>query len=150
LDQLVKVYQQSEDFLALGPVPHASREMVLTDLDLSRRAGGIYCGIFDDQNQLVGVLDYVPRNFVNDRGLAFIELLMVALPYRRLGLGAEVLAEVERLIWHDLEIKEIRLAVQVNNPLGMHFWQRNGFTIISGPQNQPDGTTVYYLSKARR
>ena len=146
----MEVYRQCEDFLASGPVPHATRQMVLVDMDLSGQAGGIYRGLFDGQNRLVGVLDYVPHKFNNDRGLAFIELLMIASPYRRHGLGAEVLAEVERFIWNDPEIREIRLAVQVNNPHGMHFWLSNGFMVISGPQNQPDGTTVYYMSKFRR
>src|SRR5512143_3408157 len=46
LPALLEVYRQCEDFLALGPDPHASPEMVEKDRALSRQEGGIYCGIF--------------------------------------------------------------------------------------------------------
>ncbi len=46
LPAVLEVYRQSEDFLALGPDPHASPEMVEKDRELSRQEGGVYCGIF--------------------------------------------------------------------------------------------------------
>ncbi len=46
LPAVLEVYRQSEDFLALGPDPHASPEMVAKDRELSRQEGGVFCGIF--------------------------------------------------------------------------------------------------------
>lgn len=149
LTQLFEVYRQSEDFLALGPVPLASKEMVLADLDLSQRAGGIFCGVYTDQGNLAGVLDYVPSNFSGHEDIAFIELLMIAAPYRRQRLGETVMAEVEQRIWSNPGVSEIHLAVQTNNPVGQQFWRKLGYEVFSGPQAQPDGTTVYYMKKLR-
>jgi hypothetical protein len=44
LDSVLAVYQQCEDFLALGPVAEASMQMVLKDIELSKDAGGWYWG----------------------------------------------------------------------------------------------------------
>ena len=53
---VLEVYRQSEDFLALGPDPHASLEMVEKDRALSRQQGEVYCGIFmeDARKNLTG------------------------------------------------------------------------------------------------
>jgi hypothetical protein len=44
LDALLDLYRQCEDFLALGPQPQASREMVLADLVLSEPEDGRFTG----------------------------------------------------------------------------------------------------------
>jgi hypothetical protein len=41
LRRVLAVYQQCEDFLALGPVATASLEMVKADLALSQQEGGL-------------------------------------------------------------------------------------------------------------
>jgi len=45
LEQVLAVYRQCEDFLALGPVAMASLEMVAADLALSGLKGGTFCAI---------------------------------------------------------------------------------------------------------
>ncbi len=148
LAAVLEVYRQCEDFLALGPQPHASPEMVQADLDLSRGAGGIFCGIYlCPSDEMIGVADYIPSGFEGNRQHAFIELLMIAQPFRSLGLGKRIVAGLEAEICKDPLITAIRLGCQVNNYSGMRFWQRCGYRIIGPPTQYPDQTTGCLLEK---
>jgi len=140
-EQALQVYRQCEDFLALGPDPRASTEMIEKD------AGGIFCGIFDDSRNMIGVVDFIPNNFEGNPHYAFIELLMIAAPARRKGLGREVMQAVEREILQNPNITDILSAVQVNNPNAIRFWTNIGYEIVSEPILNPEGTTVYKLRK---
>lgn len=147
LDAVLEVYRQCEDFLALGPVATASMEMVLKDLELSENEGGTFCGIYASDGTMMGIVDYVPRNFEGEPQTAFLSLLMIAAPFRGQGLGAATVAAVEKEIMKDTRITAIRSGVQVNNPRAIRFWQSRGYRIISGPQLMPDQTTVFGLLK---
>ncbi len=156
---VLEVYRLCEDFLALGPDPHASPEMVDRDRELTRPEGGVYCGIFlegvnknltgsgsnlsGSMGKLVGILDYIP-NYNGDPGAAFIELLMIAGPYRGRGLGK---AAVDWLLTQVLsgETAHQRLfaAVQTNNPAAIRFWRGLGFRITGPAAPQTDGTVTY-------
>lgn len=149
LSAILAVYQQCEDFLALGPQPKASAEMVLQDIAYSHESGGRFCGLFNGQGLMLGIVDFIPQGFEGDPHLAFISLLMIAAPFRRQGSGAAVVQQIEAQILENPEIRAIGAGVQVNNPLALRFWQRNGYRIISGPEAQADGTTAYYLQKDR-
>ncbi|MDO9333881.1 MAG: hypothetical protein Q7T57_05095 [Dehalococcoidales bacterium] len=50
------VYRQCEDFLALGPEPKASLEMVMKDMETSQHEGGYFCGIYHTDGHLLGWL----------------------------------------------------------------------------------------------
>ena len=50
----LEVYRRCEDFLALGPEPKASLEMVLADLEISRQEGGCFCGIYGPTGNMLG------------------------------------------------------------------------------------------------
>jgi ribosomal protein S18 acetylase RimI-like enzyme len=145
--ELLELYRLCEDFLAMGPVPHASEEMVRSDLRLSKSYGGIFCGIFDTAGVMLGVLDLVTAGFEGDPGFAYIELLMIAAPWRSRGLGSRVMALVEADLCRNPYMHTIRAGVQVNNPLARRFWQRQGFREISLPELLPDGTTCVQLEK---
>ncbi len=147
---ILEVYRQCEDFLALGPVSTASEDMVLADLELSREQGGIYCGIYDQAERMIGVVDVVLDRFGGQPECADLSLLMIAAPHRRQGIGAEVVALVEGAILRNPEISDILSGVQVNNPAGMQFWAKNGYRIVGGPELMPDQTTVYHLRKEIR
>lgn len=147
LDAILNVYRQCEDFLALGPVSTASKEMVMQDLAFSEQAGGVFCGIHDDNGKMIGVLDYVPGHFEGDPGCAFLELLMIASPARKQGIGKAVVEAFENEIRKNKDITSIRSGVQVNNPDAIKFWLGCGFRIVSGPTLMPDQTTVYGLQK---
>jgi ribosomal protein S18 acetylase RimI-like enzyme len=147
LPSVLEVYRQCEDFLALGPVANASMEMVLADLQLSRDKGGIYCGVHMPDGGMVGVLDYLPQNHKGDPQVAFIELLMIVPSYRQNGLGAAVVDWVKEEIRRNPMVRIVRTAVQVNNPMAIAFWQKQGFRLTGGPEEQPDGTITYPVEK---
>jgi RimJ/RimL family protein N-acetyltransferase len=144
---LLDVYRQCEDFLALGPNPTASAEMIAGDLALSQGQGGIFYGVYDPAGQMIGVVDVVPRLYEGDPALAFLELLMIARPYRSRGLGAEIVHEVEAAVRQDGTVRAIKAGVQVNNPGAIRFWQRMGYRITGGPTLEPDQTICYALRK---
>jgi len=147
LDAVLSVYWQCEDFLALGPVPTASMEMVLKDIEISQEEGGIFCGIFTPDGKMIGVVDYVSSHYRGDPQAAYLSLLMIATPFRRQGIGDSVLKAVEEKIQKDAQVKSIFAGVQVNNPQAVKFWQRHGYQIVSGPDHMPDQTTVFGLRK---
>jgi ribosomal protein S18 acetylase RimI-like enzyme len=147
LDAVFDVYRQCEDFLALGPEPTASMEMVLKDIETSRRDGGVFCGIYNAGGRMIGVVDFVPRNFEGDHHIAFLSLLLIAAPFRKKGIGRAIVELVESEIRKDGQVTAIHTAVQVNNPQAVQFWQKNGYRITSGPELQPDQTTTIRLRK---
>jgi ribosomal protein S18 acetylase RimI-like enzyme len=147
LDAILEVYQQCEDFLALGPIATASMDMVLKDLEISRNEGGIFCGIHTPDGKMIGVLDYVPNNYQGDPQAAFLSLLMIASSYRDKGIGKAVVDAFESDVTRDAPVTIILSGVQVNNPRAVQFWQRNGCRIVSKPKLHPDQTTAFDLQK---
>jgi ribosomal protein S18 acetylase RimI-like enzyme len=147
LESVLDVYKQCEDFLALGPVPTASMEMVLKDIEISRNEGGIFCGIYTAAGKMIGIMDYVPSHYNGEPHTAFLELLMIAAPFRKQGLGTAVVEAIEAEIGKDPQVETILSGVQVNNPQAIRFWQRNGYRIVSGPILHPDQTTAFDLRK---
>jgi ribosomal protein S18 acetylase RimI-like enzyme len=143
---ILKVYKQCEDFLALGPVPKASMDMVLKDIQDAKVEKGIYCGIFSGR-EMIGVVSYVPSFFEFRTVDTFILLLMIAGPHRAKGIGSTIVEMVEREICNKKRIRSIRLGCQVNNPRAIRFWERKGYRITGGPDLLPDKTTVYHLRK---
>ncbi len=147
LAAIFAVYRQCEDFLALGPVPTASTEMVLKDLEISQSEGGNFCGIYAADGQMIGVVDYIPCDFEGDPSQAFISLLMIARPFRMQGIGSAVVAAIEEEIKKNEDIRVILSGVQVNNPDAIRFWENREYFIVGGPEEMPDQTTAYRLQK---
>jgi ribosomal protein S18 acetylase RimI-like enzyme len=147
LEAVLRVYQGCEDFLALGPVATASREMVLRDLENSKEENGIFCGIHAADGRMVGVVDFVLKGFQGDPHSAFLSLLMIDSSFRNQGIGQAVFKAVENEIRKDRTVTALFSGVQVNNPPAVKFWQRNGFAIISEPKLMPDQTTAIELRK---
>lgn len=147
LSQVLVVYQQCEDFLALGPVPKATIGMVKADIDHSKEENGLFCGIFDHKENLIGIFDFVPNMFEGNPEQAFISLIMIAKPHRNNGFGKKVIKAIENKIREDRQIKVILSAVQTNNERAIHFWKELGYAIIGGPEPRPDKTIVYQLRK---
>ena len=147
LDFVLDVYHQCEDFLVLGPVPTASMEMVQKDLEISEEEGGIFCGIYTADEKMIGVVDFVLKNFQGDPHAAFLSLLMIAASYRGRGIGKAVVEAVENEIKNNPDVTMILSGVQVNNPRAVQFWQSNGYRIVHGPELMPDQTTVFGLQK---
>jgi ribosomal protein S18 acetylase RimI-like enzyme len=147
INAILKVYQECEDFLSLGPVANASKTMVLADLEISRQAGGLFRGIFQADGTMVGIIDVLLSGFEGNLEHAFLELLMIGAPYRGQGIGEWVVGTVEKEIRQMPHVKAILTGVQVNNPSAIHFWQHMGYQIVSQAHTLPDTTTVYDLKK---
>ncbi len=145
---VLEVYRQCEDFLALGPQPKASLEMVQADWQLSQEMGSQFCGIFIEGDTLVGVADYLLSGYEGNPHTAYLALLMIAHPYRNLGLGKRVVAWIESQVRQIQDVTAIEAGVQANNPQAIRFWQRLGFVIISGPHEFPDQTLAFHLRKS--
>ena len=140
----LEVYRQCKDFLALGPIPEASMEMVEADMDNSRKQNGTYCGIWDTGNNQIGVLDFVPEK---GKGISELLLLMIAKPYRHAGIGTEVIQVLETYLKEKYDIKVIDSGVQVNNAPGISFWKKCGFIIEKEARDMGDGTTAFKMRK---
>ena len=147
LGAVLNVYRHCEDFLALGPEPTASMEMVAKDIEISQREGGIFCGVLSVDGEMIGVVDFVPSGFEGDPHIAFVSLVMIAPPYRNQGLGGRVVELIENKVRKDAQVTAILSAVQVNNPEGLRFWQKNGYRTVGEPKLQPDQTTTLRLRK---
>jgi ribosomal protein S18 acetylase RimI-like enzyme len=149
IDSVLEVYHECEDFLALGPESSASMEMVLKDIEETRREGGVFRGIYLEGG-MAGVVSYIPGNFEGNPAHAFLTLLMIIPSCRERRIGTIIVTMVEKEILSDSRVTAILSAVQVNNPRALQFWQRNGYRIIGGPEARPDSTTVFRLRKDLR
>jgi len=145
-DTVFEVYKQCEDFLSLGPVPSASKQMIYNDFKLSKEEGGTFCGIFFN-GKMIGVIDFVPGNYDGNPENAYLTLLMISAGHRRNGIGREVVSAVEKQIFKNRNIKCICAGVQTNNKPAIAFWLKMGYKIVGGPKLMPDTTIVYRLKK---
>lgn len=146
IDAVFEVYKQCEDFLSLGPVPYASRQMIYNDFKLSKEEGGSFCGIFLN-GKMVGVVDFVSCNYDRNPENAYLALLMISAGHRRNGIGREVVSAVETEILKNRNIKCICAGVQTNNKPAVAFWLKMGYKIVSAPELLPDTTIVFHLKK---
>jgi ribosomal protein S18 acetylase RimI-like enzyme len=143
LEKTLEVYKQVEDFLSLGPVPKATMKMVLADIKHSKEKNGIYCGIWNDLDDLIGVLDFIPDN----GKVATLSLLMISKPYRKNGYGRSIVKNLEEYLKRNYRTERILSGVQINNEAGIIFWKKMGFQIDVTPQDMGDGTTAYEMTK---
>jgi len=121
--------------------------MVRKDLEISKEEGGIFCGIYTENENMIGVVDYVPGNFQGNPQHAFLSLLMIDSSFRSHGIGKAIFDAVEKEIRQDPLVTTLLSGVQVNNPQAVQFWQRRGFSIVSEPKLMPDQTIVFDLRK---
>ncbi len=147
LEAVLNVYRQCEDFLALNLLPTASMEMVLQDIELSKGYGGLFCGIYTSDGEMVGVIDYVPSNFEGDPCAAYLNLLMIAAPFRKQGIGKAVVEAIENEIKRNAQVDKILSGVQVDNLQAVRFWQRNGYRIVGEPKVYPGQLRGFDLRK---
>lgn len=148
MEALLRVYRQCEDFLALEPSSHATEEMVKKDLEESRSAGGVYCGIYTADQELIGIVDFIPSGWQNRADTAYMELLMIVRGRRSRGIGAEVQEMVEKYVRDEFNVVQMMADVQVNNPQAVRFWERVGYAISSVAVLQKDQTLTYEMHKS--
>jgi ribosomal protein S18 acetylase RimI-like enzyme len=149
ITDILDIYRQCEDFLALGPNPKASPAMVTKDIEDVCKEGGVFKSIYAG-NRLTGVVSYVTKGFAGKLSDAFIYLLMIIPSFRTKGIGARIVEMIEKEILADAKVTSILAGVQVNNPRALKFWRNNGYRVTSGPEQMPDGTVVFHISKDRK
>ena len=143
---LLEVYEQSEDFLALGPVAKASTQMVLEDIEGSRARHGQFCAITNNEGVTIGVLDFIPDSG-EAKGSCYLSLLMIAAPWRNKGYGRAIVAALEAHQQSTAGTTHMDAAVQTNNGDAIQFWKKQGYTLSDESQQQSDGTITYELTK---
>jgi ribosomal protein S18 acetylase RimI-like enzyme len=126
LESVLAIYRQSEDFLVLGPEPHASMVMVEEDIKSSHQDSGLYCGIYDSERRMVGVISFIPWNFGGREKYAYISLLMIAQPFRKKKIGSQIVSLIEEEVHRKYQVILIGTSVQVNNPKALKFWNKKG------------------------
>jgi ribosomal protein S18 acetylase RimI-like enzyme len=146
IPQLIDIYRQCEDFLALGPEPRASVEMVQKDFQHSRGVGGCYCGIYLPHDQLIGVFDFIPSGYDGDAKQAYINLLMLVPRYRNQRWGRLAMCRLEHML-AAFHINRVHLDVQVKNPAAQHFWEQVGFVVTEDSVIQSDTTVTNHMER---
>lgn len=146
IDSIYNVYKNCEDFLSLGPVSTASKQMILDDFKISEGEGGNYCGIFFKE-RMIGIIDFILSGFEGDPSHAYLSLLMISANFRKKGIGYDVVKTVENEIIKNHNIRSILVSVQINNKQAIAFWEKMGYIIVSGPQVMPDTTITLKLQK---
>jgi RimJ/RimL family protein N-acetyltransferase len=141
---VLSVYKESEDFLSLGPVPAASMEMVIADMEHSAAANGRFCVIQRADGEVVGVLDF-SAHAAGDTAL--LSLLMISRQHRNKGYGSAVVDALELYLHGMYRVRTIEGGVQTNNPGAMRFWRSRGFLIGTVGRLHEDGTTACEMKK---
>lgn len=141
---ILDVYTQCEDFLSLGPVPKASIHMVDADIQHSIKEKGIYCGIWNTEDTMVGIIDFIPET---SKGNACLSLLMISEKYRGKGIGVLVTSLLESYLKTNYRTEVIESGVQVNNIKGIQFWKKRGYNISENARDMGDGTIAYAMRK---
>ena len=141
---VLEMYAQSEDFLALGPVVKASKEMVLDDIEDAHKLGGQYC-VIRHETTVIGVVAYIATT--EQLSASYLLLLMIGAPWRNRGHGRVVVDALERYLWEEYGTESVNSAVQVNNPDAIRFYKRIGFQFSNESRTQPDGTVTFEMSK---
>ena len=127
LDAAVQVYRQSNEGTRRDPQQRISGQNVLEDMTLSRQDGGIFCGIYDQEDELAGVLDFVPANFAGRSDNACIRSLKIAAPYRNRGLGGRAIDRLEEELRKDIHLKYLWACFPENCSTWQEFAARHGF-----------------------
>ena len=145
IQEVFRVYADSEDFLSLGPESKATIKMVTSDIQYSKEHGYKYCEI-KNNNKTIGICDYYDSGFENKKENGYINLIMIGEKERNKGYGGIVLKNLENKIINSGS-KRIIIFVQTNNARAINFWERNGFYKASDIIRNEDTTTVYRMEK---
>lgn len=127
LDAAVQVYRQSGG----GQV---SGQTVLEDMTSSSQSGGAFCGIYDLQDELVGVIDFVPANYTGKAEDACIRALKIAAPFRGRGYGSKAITRLVEELRKNGQIRRVWACFVGGCPTRQDFALRLGF-------HPPDETT---------
>lgn len=146
----LKVYEQSADFLSLQTTEPPSLELVQADIQSSAEHGSLFCGIFKrTSNDLIGVVDFIPKNFRGQIDYAWISILLIREADRRQGYGSEAYRAVEAHIFSDPVVKRIGHTLLPQYEPSLAFAEKMGFERAGGPFKNKRGYGLYSFVKKR-
>jgi len=150
VDRIRALFERCSAFFTLvegRPPGAAAPEDLLTDLPPDSSLSDKYVLGVMAGDRLVGVFD-IQLGYPN-ADTAFIGLFVLDPAERNQGQGADAYGRVEAWL-SKVGIGQIHLGVQMNNPDGRRFWERQGFTFLrDAPLTDADDPTptVHVLGK---
>ncbi len=147
---VLKVYEQSQDFFELQTTEPPSIERVRADIQLAQPRGSLFVGLFDRASgELIGVADFVPKNFRGQADYAWLTALVIRGPDRRKGYGREAYRAIEQSIFDDPAVKRIGHALIPQYAAGLAFAEKMDFERAGGPFKNKRGYGLYSFVKKR-
>lgn len=123
-----------------------THEQVRADmLGTLKQAGGVVWRIADRGESLVGV---AKTALLASSDAAWIDLLVIRRAFQGHGYGSEAANLLESHLFSDAEIRQIELAVMVQNTPAMMFWENRGY--VRGERyidNEGDDVYGYVLTR---
>jgi len=127
LDSAVQVYRHSGEGYRAGSV---TGQTVLEDMDLSRAEGGIFCGIYNQEDDLVGVVDFVPAGFSGLPDSACVRSLKISAEFQGKGWAGKTLERLEEELKKDGSLKWIWSCFRDDCPDWKEFSTRHGYRLV--------------------
>lgn len=148
-----EVYRNSRRFLVdiTGEAPESLGLPLVVREEAEAKEHGATCfGIrLRETHQMVGAAVYQPSGYGGDPACAWIALLMFSEHHQQRGYGAEAYRVVEDAIFAQPGVNAIKLAVLVNNPAGLCFWEKMGYTKLTTRKHIQGGPDVTIMEKRR-
>ena len=147
---VLKVYAQSQDFFELQSTEPPSIERVRTDIQSAQPRGSLFVGLFERATgELIGVADFIPKNFRGQSDYAWLTALLIRESDRRKGYGREAYHAIEQFIFDDPAVKRIGHALIPQYAAGLAFAEKMGFERAGGPFKNKRGYGLYSFIKKR-
>ena len=107
--------------------------------------GGVVWRIVDRREALVGV---AKTALLLSPDTAWIDLLIIRRAFQGHGYGSEAATLLETHLFSSLEIKQIALAVMVQNTPAIAFWEKRGYVRgVRYLDNEDDDVYAYLLAR---
>ena len=147
---VLKVYEQSQDFFELQTTEPPSIERVCADIQSAQQRGSLFAGLFDQgTGELIGVADFVPKNFRGQADYAWLTALVIRDSDRRKGYGREAYRAIEQFIFDEPAVKRNGHALIPQYAAGLAFAEKMGFERAGGPFKNKRGFGLYSFVKKR-
>jgi RimJ/RimL family protein N-acetyltransferase len=150
VEATLKVYEASVDFLDLQTTEPPSIEMARSDMQSSSQRGSVFAGIFNRASgELIGITDFVPKNFRGQSDYAWVSVLLIRESDRGQGFGSEAYRAVEDFIFGDPEVTRIGTVLVPQYEPALKFAEKLGFERAGGPFKNKRGYGLYSFVKKR-
>ena len=149
-EAVLSVYRQAIDFLELQTSEPPSLAMAQSDIEASQQRGSEFVGLFKrDSRELIGLADFVPKNFRGQQDYAWLNVLLIRQSDRRQGYGRVAYRAIEAFIFGDPSVTRIGTALLPQYEASLKFAERMGFERAGGPFKNKRGYGLYSFVKKR-